>query len=181
VALYRTLARYPVRMIRRDLQGVVFAAKLVRPANVEIGGTYSDATVILANPYDRGRWLAEAFHHEFSSILMHKYGFPRDEWQGCNPPGFRYGQGGDEALKTGKTAPGSPKFYRQGFVEQYGQSDLENDFNTFTGLELGRPGEARRLIRTYPRLKAKWQVWIRFYHRIDGYFTEETVLGRGGL
>jgi len=178
-ALMQTLAFYPVPVIQQDLRSVWIVRQLAIPDGLGIGGTYDDArgAVVLAVPDTSVNTMAAGFHHEFSSILMRKHAFPHAAWRACNAPGFHHGRGGIVAIRKGQVAGGSPALYAQGFFEEYGRADLENDFNTFSEMMFTCPIKAMKLIKQYPRLRAKWKVWMDFYHRIHPAFNTRTLLG----
>lgn len=177
VALLQVLACYPIEVVRQDLDGVWIVRELAYADGLRIGGTYHNGHVILVVKATSVDGMAVSLHHEFSSVLMRKHSFPRAAWRAANPPGFQYGRGGMVAIRRGCKTGGSPSLYDQGFFEEYGQADLENDFNTFSETVLAFPEKALRLIRQHPRLREKWKIWIDFYSRIHPDFGAWTVLG----
>jgi hypothetical protein len=116
--------------------------------------------------------LKQAFHHELSSVLLreHRDQFPLAEWEACNGRGHRY-----EAVET-ETAWQDARQINQamaavGFVNNYCQTNLENDFNTVAARLFLREPEFKAAVERYPRLRQKVDLAIGFYHTLDPRYT----------
>ncbi len=64
-------------------------------------------------------------------------------------------------------------------MDSYGQTNFENDFNEFSAMIFTYPDKFKKIMRRYPRVRAKFLVWLNFYHKIDPIFTEEYFFGKG--
>ncbi len=117
--------------------------------------------------------LVQAFHHEFSSTLLRNYGdmFPKAKWYQVNPAGFRYANQGVGGA-AGRTARDTdPQLVRQGFVNAYCQTTLENDFNTVAARLFLQDNKFKEAMSTSPKLAAKARMVIEFYRSIDPFYT----------
>lgn len=177
------MALYPVELLRKNLKSVQFAKEL-RFYGLAYGGTNSGDAVYIAN---RGAaegytdaFLTSAFHHELSSILLRNYAakFDAHQWASNNRPGVDYGAGGIEALKGGRAETAyKPKYNVDGFLNEYGKSSLEEDFNTFAEGLFGGDRAFWVIVDRYPRLEAKAKLAIAFYASLDPQFSEEFFRG----
>lgn len=173
------LTRYPQRA--RDLLERVVLVRTLEFSAVGAGGTNFDKTVVLALLTIRGDCfsaseLAGALHHEFSSILLRQFDdrFPRDEWLNCNPPGFEYLGSGVAAVHEGRAAlrPNALSMSR-GFVCEYGQASLEEDFNVTVQLLFDRDHNLHCLLTDRPRTRQKAKLAAGFLLEIDPGFARE--------
>ena len=175
------LKKYPAGFLKKNLVRVYLVQNLVVDG-VETGGVNSpDLKTIYVDldnvtPQDEAVWAEETIHHEFAHLLTdnHPGGFSEDTWAKLNSPGFRYGNGGTEAIRSGTDGGDiTEDFLRRGFAEQYGMSDAYEDFATlaermFVGDRLVRLG-----MRRYPVIKTKAAKIITFYHDLDPVFTSQ--------
>jgi hypothetical protein len=121
------------------------------------------------------------FHHEFSSLLLSCHGFFLNPWIGKNPLGFKYLQ---EKSANWTTIWRDIKFYgegtevdyRKGFINNYGQTNFENDFNEYAAMIFTYPQKFKKIMNKYPRVRGKFLLFLDFYHKIDPIFTEEYLL-----
>lgn len=163
------MAKYTPAFLHANLVHIYIVQTLTfydRPA----GGVVDDTVpaVYLTAPLlrDREREVphrARVFHHEFSSILYrhHATQFPDKVWRCTNAAQFTYesSQSGRRNLYTKlSNTRFNPDLYAQGFVCFYGQTTLEDDFNTFAELFLAYPEEARALAAIYPRMRQKLEL-----------------------
>ena len=90
-----------------------------------------------------------------------------------NPAGFRYGKGGLAAIMNSKADMKlDPALNERGFLTAYGEASFEEDFNLYCQ-NLFNGGEPFwKLADTYPKIKAKTDLAILFYNKIDPVFTE---------
>ena len=134
------LDKYPIQFLKYNLKSV-YVLKSMSFFGVNYGGTNSVDCVYVANDgEDMGYTdiiIEQEFHHEFSSILFFKYGYIFNEsgWRQVNPAGFEYFDevtGGAGAIKEGRASQEfDPKAHEAGFLYEYAQSTVENDFNSF--------------------------------------------------
>lgn len=169
----RALSVYPPDLINRHLAAIFIAGDL------EIGGVRAAGTYLYAWIYisaasdlaDRGpAYIAETVHHELSSLLFLAGDFPTARWTAINPTDFAYLPTPEavlEAAGTHQDPAMAETWYRDGFVSDYGMSSLENDFNTFAEMALGRPDDLRALAGRYPGIADKLAVLIDFYTSLE--------------
>ncbi len=172
------LKRYPVELVKKNLKAVYFAKEL-NFYGVQFGGTNSQDTIYLANRGERqgftGEYLVSAFHHEFSSILLRNYWdkFDEDAWFDANAPGVEYRDGGVIAIRDGMSdTTFKAKYNVDGFLNEYGNASLEEDFNTFAEALFGSDRTFWTLVDRYPRLAKKKDLIVAFYGKLDPMFTE---------
>ncbi|MBS1715951.1 MAG: hypothetical protein JST30_16610 [Armatimonadetes bacterium] len=169
---------YPTGLLRREVRKV-YVLKSLKFYGLDYGGTNSSDAVYLTNQgpelgytdsYVRG-----SFHHEFSSILLRNHPTFLDQvsWKASVPNDFQYGSGGTEALRAGKASISEdPALAKRGFLTQYSTASQEEDFNMLAeGLF---SGERRfwNLVDEHALLKAKVQVVVSFYAKLDPRFDE---------
>ena len=178
--LRQALSCYPKKVIEKNLRRVVLLES-IKLYGTEYGTVYSrDAVFLSSQGIDEGytnTYLTKSFHQTFSSILLANYRFPTTRWNKVNPPEFEYGDGGLAAIQEGRDGTsGKPEFYRDGFLNEYSKSELEEDFNTFSGLAFTKPHRLKSLVAEYPRISQKFDLWLEFYVSIDPAFTRARVL-----
>lgn len=175
----RAFSKYPPNFLERDLKRV-FVLRRISFYGLDYGGTNSLDTVYLANDGAANGYTDEflegAFHHEFSSILLrnHMDKFDLEAWRASNPPGFKYGAGGTEALRTGKasTKP-SEEAMASGFVSEYSQASYEEDLNMVAESLFMGSADFWAAVERHPALAKKVRLAIGFYGELDASFTEE--------
>ena len=175
----QAISKYPANLLKSNLKAVY----LVRTLNFfgsEYGGTNSlDAVYLCNDGYLKGftnRYLEQSFHHEFSSILLRNYAhkFPESKWRAANLTGTKYLGDGLAAVQQGKSSiVYSISAFRKGFLTEYAQASVEEDFNTVAeGLFLG-DRQYWQAVDQYPALKRKCHVAIAFYKSLNSGFTEK--------
>lgn len=172
-----SLGKYPPSLLDRNLK-TIYILKSMFFYGLDYGGTYYKRKVYLANNgIENGysdAYLEGSFHHEFSSVLLKRYPrlFDKSEWNGMNPEGFDYGNGGLSALRTNQTGLElDSSLFSDGFLNEYSLSALEEDFNCY----------AEYIFRNDPAFWSAWEnseairrktaILIRFYNRLDSVFT----------
>lgn len=175
----RCFSKYPEGLIAKHLKKV-YVVKSLEFFGTSYGGTYAANTVFLSNKgEDRGytdEYIEKVFHAEFSSILYGKYAqhFDTKAWQAANDRNVEYGSGGMLALKTGKSSEVFLSTYHKvGFLNQYAQSSVENDFNSFAKNLFVPTKEFWNLTEEYNRLNQKLELILAFYQAIDPQFSRE--------
>jgi hypothetical protein len=175
----KCVAKYPAEILKKHLKKVYVVKSLTFYGNVGFGGTYSSdkaALYISNNGVAQGYtndYLEQTFHHEFSSILLEKHPhlFNKADWQAINGQEFSYGSGGVSAIQNNESSTSFDEQANQnGFLSQYSQSDIEEDFNIFAeNLFKARP-KFWEIVAQYPQLTQKLKLLIAFYHRISPSF-----------
>ncbi len=185
-AIQKALHKYPVAFLKQNLKSVYLLDHLIT-LGVNYGSTYTYDAVFVTNSGETNgytdTYIEQEFHHEFSSILLQRHSGEYDKhlhdwasstWALVNPPGFKYGSGGAEALKLNQTGREfEPKLLNKGIIDQYGLSSMENDFNDISmNLFKSNPG-FWQVVDKYPKIRRKIDIAIAFYHHLDPQFTEE--------
>ncbi|MEL7496479.1 MAG: hypothetical protein AAFN77_02635 [Planctomycetota bacterium] len=171
--------KYPKKVLSANLK-TVFILRRLRFFGVSASGTNSTDCVYMAN---RGveagfddAWVEGVFHAEFSSILLRNFRgqFDQEVWQKINKAGFQYGGNGVEAIRNGAASKNfDPALYEQGFLYEYAQSSLENDFNSIAQqLFTGNP-EFWKIVKAHSAISQKVDLAIGFYQKIDPTFDRE--------
>lgn len=181
--LERALAKYPLEFLAPRLDSVC----LVPPQSLKqrrdekwdppAAGTYGERSVYLSlQPAARrqggARFTEAVFHHELSSLLVgrHPEDFDAPAWRAANPPGFEY-------TRPAHASPlASPRFLADGFVCSYGQSDLENDINTYAMWLFTRADWLFAQAEIHPRVRRKLEILLAFYERQHPAFTRDFFL-----
>jgi len=171
-------SKYPVAVLNANLKRVC-VVKSMTFYGLPYGGTNYQHTVYLSddndNPWFNDEYIEQVFHHEFSSILLrdfHVY-FDQAKWLSLNPPSFRYGKGGADAIRQGMASMAlEPETIKQGFLSQYSTASVEEDINVVAQyLFTGNP-EFWNVFAMNDIIRDKARLLIGFYHKINPVFTE---------
>jgi hypothetical protein len=182
--LEKALKKYPLKTINRYLNGVYLADE-ISGNGFSYGGSYDRfrRIVFLIDDGHQGRnYGAYAFHHEFSSLLLSRHSFFLNPWTDQNPKGFVYAyRAGKNKLEVynNSSVDGTAADYDKGFMNTYGQTSFENDFNEYSAMIFTYPEKFKQIMARHPRVRGKFLVWLKFYQEIDPIFTEEYLLGAG--
>lgn len=164
------LSKYPRQIIRKNLSAIFFLGTLEINGK-SYGGTYIGSAIYIpiGGLFYRNSdsSLLGLMHAEFSSILFHKYPFPKQEWDAVNKPGWRYIGSGSDMLGTTAQYEQTDDLRQNGFLEGYSQASIEEDFNIFVEWVFTKPDRLARLVSRYERIKRKYDLVIRFYDAID--------------
>jgi len=174
--------KYPVKVIKNHLNAIHFAGEINRDGFFYSGSFDPFRRVIFI--VDHGAQKPEAgmgtFHHEFSSLLLSRRSLLLNPWLELNPKNFEYLYDTDaDKLKSfnESSLDGTESDYEKGFMNTYGQTDFENDFNEYSAMIFTYPERFRQIMARHPRVRGKFLVWLKFYQEIDPIFTEEYLLG----
>lgn len=158
------LRLYPPKLVKKYL-GFIIITNEITISGVKAMGTYAESMIFIAasphmiyGPFE----FALCLHHEFSSLLLLENQFSTTEWRLINPPDFKYQDTYDEYV-TMPDQKLAHQWYINGFVSDYGMTNMENDFNTYAELVFGKPEELRKLIAKYPRIAKKTKLLVKFY------------------
>ncbi len=176
--LNRAFEKYPDLVIRENLDRI-YALKKMRFYGVPFGGTNVHNTLYICddenNPFFTDKYIEGIFHHEFSSILKRTYSwfFNSGEWEAVNPPDFKYGNGGVDAIINGEASLKlNPDYYTQGFLTRYSQASLEEDVNVFAQNLFSGDTKFWAVVDQNTRIRRKSRLLIGFYQKIDPRFNE---------
>ncbi|MFN8577589.1 MAG: hypothetical protein U0354_12100 [Candidatus Sericytochromatia bacterium] len=177
--LDKALSTYSLNTIKKYLKNVnLFKSLYFYKTNY--GATYDHNSIYMTSNGIKNNYtdsyLINIFHHEFSSLLLMYNKFPEEEWKSWSPRGFKYNNGGLEALKNNKySLYGSDDLYKLGLLSEYSLASFEEDFNVYSGLILENPNNIYKLIKKYPYIKEKFKIWIKYYNSIDPQISEKNL------
>ena len=176
------VSKYPPKSISKML-AYVFVVDELLVASAKASGAYSlDEKSIYINyklnttGFNRSKFsLKRTFHHEISSILLKNYNFNHDSWKAAHGQGFQYEIDKDPTYHwmhmRGYTDPIDKKtLYKRGLLRQYAETGVENDFNIYASVIFTNPKKMKRLIKEYPIIQRKYEVFKAFYLSIDAGF-----------
>ena len=175
----RAFKKYPARVLKSNVDAVYVVQRLGY-FGITASGTNSNDTIYLANRGSKNGftedWIERVFHSELSSILLRN--FPQyldeDAWKAINEPSFKYGATGVRAIQTGKAKTVyDANLQKKGFLYEYAQSTLENDFNSIAENLFVKCGKFRLLESEHDRIRKKTKLVMEFYQKIDRSFDSE--------
>jgi len=169
------LRKYPTSLLKANLKRVYLVQNL-QVDGVETGGVnapelntiYVDLDNVTR--LDEPVWAEETIHHEFAHLLtdIHSNSFSEQAWAKLNKPGFNYGAGGTEAIKSGHDGGDiTDEYLQKGFAEEYGMSDVQEDFATLTERLFVGDQQVRKAALKYPVVGKKIDQIISFYQSLD--------------
>ncbi len=174
--------KYPMTVIKDYLNAIHFAGEINRDGFFYAGSFDPFRRVIFI--VDHGAQKPEAgmgtFHHEFSSLLLSRHSLLLNPWFEQNPKDFKYlYDTNTDKLKTfnNSSLDGTEPDYEKGFMNTYGQTEFENDFNEYSAMIFTYPEKFKQIMARHARVRGKFLVWLKFYQEIDPIFTEEYLLG----
>ena len=175
----RALAKYPAKVLSANLKAVYVLGRL-EYSGVATGGTNSRNAVYVVNkPQYSSEVIEKILHAEFSSILLRNFPQHLDEekWRQINPPDFRYRGSGVQAVREKQASNRfETPLHEEEFLNKYSQASIEEDFNSYAGRLLMGDKDLWDAIERYPKLKAKAELTIKFYGKLDSGFTKEFFL-----
>ena len=180
----KEMANYPAAILDANLKEVYVLSRL-RYHGVFAGGTNSRSGVYLVK---NGRFtpalFVNNFHAEFSSILLRNHPGHLDNaaWQKNNPEGFVYLGSGVQAVREKKASiHPSDALHEQGFFSEYSKASIEEDFNSHAARLFTGDKELWSAIERFPRIKAKTELAMLFYQKLDASFTRDFFASRRKL
>jgi hypothetical protein len=172
------LAKYPTEVLKEHLHTLYLLGKL-RYRGVVTSGTNSRTGVyVKIGAKEKGftaRHNEGVFQAEFSSILIRNRPpfLDREAWKAANPPGFTYLGDGVDAVKQGKArTKADDTLNAQGFLSQYSQSTLENDFNGYAGRLWTGDAALWQLAKEHSPIQRKLTLVMRFYQQLHAQLNE---------
>lgn len=167
------LRQYPSGFVAKLIKAVFVSGELVMEGETA-GATYSYAWIIVSARSGRAagdlRGLGfAAFHHELSSFVLSADIGTRGKWSEFGPPGWQYAASAGEQLR--RAAMKDPPF-DTGFLNAYGATSIENDFNMYAETMFGSPNDVACLAQKYPLIRRKLDFVMETYVALDPAFTE---------
>jgi hypothetical protein len=177
--LDKAFSKYPESLPCKYIRQV-HVLKTLQFYGYPYGGTYAKKTLYLTldetNPLNTDRFLEERFHHELSSILWKENLrlLDLEKWNSFNPPGFVYGEGGNDAIRAGlATMDSDPGYFAIGFTNRYAMTEIEQDINVMAQNLFCGGAEFWKIVDENERIAGKTLLLINFYHTLDQIFTEQ--------
>ena len=175
----KALAKYPAAVLHKNLQNVYVVGRLSY-SGVFAGGSNSRSDVyVVSNDKCSPAEMEKNVHAEFSSILLRNYPKHLDQvaWQQINPPDFSYRGSGVQAIKSKQASLSfSDALHEEGFLNEYAKASVEEDFNSYAARLLMGHAALWSAIEKYAKVKAKAELTIAFYGKLDASFTKEFFL-----
>jgi hypothetical protein len=110
------------------------------------------------------------------------------KWRAANQPNFHYLPTQMDvirsaALESRQDPTKAPEWHAAGFVDDYGMSSLDNDFNMYAELAMTEPEKLKQLADQYPRIRSKTRILAQFYGRLapelKHYFAQAELANDG--
>ena len=180
---------YPPGFVRRMLHEVVLSSGLT-VWNEPVGGFYFDHTIAvnfagIEDPATRG-FDVDTVHHELSSIVRRQITFDVTAWEAINPSGFAYMDTSTykATLRDAGSVEGDDALHRAGFVSRYGQTTLDNDWNTYAERVFGHGTEFAKQVARFLPMRRKTRILMDVYLSLDPGFAayfQRTGLSQAAL
>jgi len=175
------LEKYPSSLIRNNIKKIYCLDDFYLYGS-PAGGTYSveKHSIYLLNKasstvLSTKLTITQIFHHELSSILKKNYAFDDTVWRQTHGEGFLYEIDKDFTfhwMRLNGYIDDIPDevLFKRGLLSTYSESGVEDDFNTYAETIFTQPEKIKRLIKQYPLIKRKYEVFKDFYLGIDAGF-----------
>jgi len=165
------LQQYPPGFVAKLIKAVFICGEL-RMEGERASGTAGAAWVILASRTEYGpEGLRElgfvGLHHELSSFVLLADPRTWPKWVEFAPAGWHYYEDPAGALRHAEV-PDPP--LETGFLNAYGATNLENDFNIYAEEMFRHPEYVARLAQKYPLIRRKLDFVMATYVAIDPAF-----------
>lgn len=182
-AVQYAIRKYPEGFVKQEVDTVYILGNL-NIDGADCGGSFDRRKMYLVNAGSREGYtkdfIVDTFYHEFSHILYYKYDhyFNSSAWEQINPSNFKYGGGGVEAIKNDQAdLDYETALLKQGFINEYAKSGIEEDFAELNASLLSRPDKLFEIVNDYPRMSKKVRIIEEFYFKLDKRFTHEYFFG----
>lgn len=180
------LKKYPNSLLKKNLKRI-YMLNSIKMFNTNYGGTANqDGYIYVTNQGEQLNYTAanieRMLHHEFLSVLL-AYNEPtynkqtgelaNPNWNAINPKEFEYGTGGVEEIQKGTSSEEfDSNLIKIGFLNQYSQSSMENDFSEIASNLFKSNDNFWRIVDTNALIRKKVDLAIKFYNKLDPIFTE---------
>jgi hypothetical protein len=165
------LQQYPPGFVAKLIKAV-FICGLLRMQGEYAAGTNGRAWIIMASRAEYGlEGLRElgfvTFHHELSSFVLRQDVTTWSKWIKFAPADRHYAEDPAGAIR-GANQPDPP--LETGFLNAYGATNLENDFNIYAEEMFNHPQYMAALAQKYPLIRRKLDFVLATYVAIDPAF-----------
>jgi hypothetical protein len=167
------LRQYPRGFVAKLIKAVFICGDL-RMQGEYAAGAAGPAWIIIAarsvhEPEDLRDLAFVTLHHELSSLVLRVDPLTWSKWVQFAPVGRQYAEQPGDALRAGQLA--DPPL-DTGFLNAYGATNLENDFNMYAEEMFSNPDEVIRVAREYPLIRRKLNFVMETYAAIDPAFRD---------
>lgn len=170
------LAKYPAPVLSAHLKKVYVLGGLSY-SGVSVAGTRSKSAVYVVRKAAYSAAQVEGIvHAEFSSILLQNSPnqFDKAAWQRTNPADFQYRGSGVQAVRSKQASlRTTDELCEEGFLNEYSKASIEEDFNSYASRLLMGDTRLWTAIEQFPKVKAKAELAMSFYAKLDAAFTRE--------
>jgi hypothetical protein len=162
-----SLAQYPAGFVAKLIKAIFICGRMTFEGE-QGGGTYGPAWLVLSAPSQIGAAAITltsrlGVHHELSSFVYFN-GNAADAWQNTVPENWSFAPSAAEQLK-GKAAPAPA--VETGFLNAYGATSAENDFNVYAEKMMTEMEVVMGLARRIPIIARKATLVRKSYAAID--------------
>ena len=172
----RALTLYPASVVKANLKHVYVLGRLAYSHNYTGGSNSKRDVYVVRNERISDDLFENNFHAEFSSILLRNYPHHLDApaWHAINPSGFSYRWTGSRAVANGQASVQlSDRLHEDGFLNEYGMASIEEDFNSYAARLFTGDSKLWRALEKFPKVKAKTDLAMSFYRKLDASFTQD--------
>ena len=173
IAIRRFVNKYPKSVLNDNLSSV-FLLKDLSFYGSYWGATYKWDRIYISynvNDGDTVRFVTRELHHEFSSILLENYVFPKRKWIYATKGKYASKNYGiDQAGSGGNGRDEGTHLLERGLLTSYGASDFENDVNIYAEYLFVLPKRLARHNEKYFRIAKKTKLLKQFYCGINKSF-----------
>lgn len=172
------LSKYPAEVLSEHLRTLYLLGELRYRGVITSGTNSRTAVYVKIGPVEKGftaRHNEGVFHAEFSSILIRNRPqfLDQEAWKAAIPPGFSYLGDGVDAVKQGKARTKADSMLNaQGFLSQYSQSTLENDFNGYAARLWTGDAALWQLAKEHSPIQRKLTLVLQFYQQLHDQLDE---------
>lgn len=169
------LRKFPEAVLERYLDRV-YLLQEVTFQGVPVGGLnfrQSRTICIDAGPGATDSAITRMLDHEMTHLLVsgRAAGFPYRDWARLNPPGFRYGNGGLEAMRAGiLLGDGDDGCRAQGFSRPYGMADESEDIACIGEMLFSGDPTFWSYVDRFRELRTKVEMLAQFFHSLDNVY-----------
>lgn len=167
-----SLAQYPPGFVGK-LVSAIFVCGRMTIEGALAGGSYGPSWLLLSAPLEIGAAAITAtcrlgIHHELSSFVYIRGDLARD-WAATEPSDWTFSGSSARQLKErANTAPPA----ESGFLDAYGATSPENDFNVYAEKMMTEMGTVMQLARRHAIVARKARLVRKSYVMIDARMDE---------
>lgn len=165
LTIIRFISSYPKQIIEKYLQNIYLLSDFYCD-DMQLGGTCSDKSIYMTvYSYTSTKWLSEALHHEFSSILWrHNMSYMSKANIGMISGYASYDENSlKDCLNKEGCRTETDSLLKQGFLLSYGKTNIENDFNVYAEYLFTNKQHLETLAKKYPLVNQKLKLFKKFY------------------